>query len=135
MLTSRADDFYIITWCAPYTRLYVRTQIVQSIAGTAATILLTDAFNVVQTTIGELHDGVITPGGFRWRNLNGLTLTIWNIGSSQMTWGQVGIAIQALHDSFSRVGSQGTARFFIYSGQSQIGGGLIATGPPTPGKL
>ena len=59
-------------------------------------------------------------------------VTIWNMNGSKMTWSEVGQTLAALYNMFISRGG-GTARFFIYVGTNQVGGGLIANGPSAGG--
>lgn len=105
------------------------------LAGTYATELLVDGYNLIGKAIKDKGDGPILKGLFELTRY-GLTLAAKNANNHQLTGGVLEAAITAVWQSMrqhqSQHGTQGTITFLIFDGGNQVGTGSIQlSAPPT----
>ena len=94
------------------------------IAGTAVSVLLSEAYGVTIDVIEHIADGMIFPPGFRWTGRNGLSFTTWNSNNRGMTWSDLGQVIVATAE-YMTVHGWGTGDLIIYQGSLEVGRGEI----------
>lgn len=120
-------------WCLPRTATWVAVNFGQRLAGTLATDLLIDGYNMIRETIRSKGDGPVLRGAFGMTRY-GLTLVATNANNHQLTRGVLEAALTAVWQYMRQrqyqFGGQGTITFKIYDGIHQVGTGLIQ--PATP---
>ena len=105
-------------------QIQVIVRMSRRIAGTAVTVLLSEAYGVTLDVIEHIRDGVIFPPGFRWTDRNGLSITTWNSNNREMTWSDLGQAIIATAEYMAEHG-WGLGDLTIYQGSLEVGRGEI----------